>query len=633
MPVESFEKRRNKSNKLPIYLDLDTLESYCEYLLNYKNSAITYSNLSNLYEYVKQIGDETFRNSDAKYIRYLFILKFLEGRLDRGLVSPLTIFQYIRNHVNEKHWKMIDEEVIHNLQHNVMSKTDVEFLNETTFNQLSVIFMHAYKDKLMKIIEDLNMNEFGKTAEDCDSAIELFQGILEKLNKAKRKAVKNTSFNLSDKEEFDLIMNEAAKRAVSKSHFLSTGWQGVNRLLGGGFEDSRLYNFIGATGGFKSGLLLNIMKSIKKYNKSKPHKDPSKRATILFISQENNIWETFSRIYGIFSDEDSFNEKTPQDIIDAMQKGGFTCVEDEFDIDIEFRYYGNQEIGVNDISGMIQELNNTGRECICIIQDYIERLRPPRMGNNTTKREQLADVSNQLHDLAIELDIPIITASQINRDGVAMLEEAQEKGNVDAGKKITSGNISESYAMLKNFDVNIIIVVEYDSKEHKYYLAFKTLKFRGDDRNVPKYIIHPFAGKDSKIKLVDDFGGGCMSRGSMLEISREEANRSAEQHIVTGDVFTFNGKQGQTQYLDAINDAGGKVKMDIDPSRGPYSDKMLDPEADDRDGVGFSFSPHVKRDSRGFIDLGIKEHLARLRAKQKQESRKNMLHADEGVSA
>lgn len=70
-------------------------------------------------------------------------------------------------------------------------------------------------------------------------------------------------------------------------------------MLNGGFEDARLYNFIGATGGFKSGLLLNLMKQIKLYNKGRSHKDPTKRPTILFLSQENNIWETFLRIYGI----------------------------------------------------------------------------------------------------------------------------------------------------------------------------------------------------------------------------------------------------------------------------------------------------------------------------------------------
>ena len=57
--------------------------------------------------------------------------------------------------------------------------------------------------------------------------------------------------------------------------------------------------------------------------------------------------------------------------MEIMKKGGFTVVQDDQDIDIEFRYYGNMDIGVNDIKGIVQELDNSGRECICIIQDYI----------------------------------------------------------------------------------------------------------------------------------------------------------------------------------------------------------------------------------------------------------------------
>ena len=149
-----------------------------------------------------------------------------------------------------------------------------------------------------------------------------------------------------------------------------------------------------------------------------------------------------------------------------MKKGGFTVVQDEQDIDVEFRYYGNMDIGVPDIKGIIQEMDNSGRECICVIQDYIERLRPPVM--SADKRNQLADVSNQMHDLAIELDIPMITASQFNREGVAVIEEGRQKGKVDLGKQVGTGNVSESFGMLKNFDMNISIVIEYDSSEERY---------------------------------------------------------------------------------------------------------------------------------------------------------------------
>lgn len=45
--------------------------------------------------------------------------------------------------------------------------------------------------------------------------------------------------------------------------------------------------------------------------------------------------------------------------------------------------------------------------------------------------------------------------------------------------------------MLKNFDVNIAIVVEYDSNEERYYLSFRRLKFRGDTTTSIDYFLQP----------------------------------------------------------------------------------------------------------------------------------------------
>ncbi len=509
-----YVKMLKHTGALPIHQDLDTMDLYCEYLLNYDNKTINYSNLSNLKEYFSRVGEDTFKQNEAKMARYFFIKYFLEARLDKGVVSPKICIQYVYDRVSKKYAAIIKRDIVDSIAHNKMGKKDVEFMNNMVFSQLNTIFMHDYAAAITKMLSDLKNNEFGREAEDCDNAIRLFQALLNELTKAQRKSKQENRFNLSDKDHFNAMMMEAAERAISSTHFLQTGWQGLNKMLGGGFEDARVYNFIGATGGFKSGLLLNIMKQLKLYNKGRAHKDPTKRPTVLFLSQENNIWETFLRIYGIFGGTDIKNH-TVKEILKILSKGGFTVVQDELDIDIEFRYYGNMDIGVNDIRGIVQELENSGRECICIIQDYIERLRPPVMG--AEKRNALSDVSNQLHDLAVELDIPIITASQFNREGVTIIEESHDKGTKDIAKKVGTGNVSESFGMLKNIDVNIAIVVEYDATERRFYLSFRRLKFRGDESGTIDYFLQPFAGEDSKIQLQDDIHTGPVYRLSMLD--------------------------------------------------------------------------------------------------------------------
>ena len=576
-----YVKMLKRKDKLTIHSDLDTLDLYCEYLLNYENRTINYSNLSNVKDYFGRISEDSFKQNEAKMARYLFITYFLEARLDKGVLSPKLCIQYVYDHASKKYAAIIKRDIIEGIEHNHMGKKDIEFMNSMVYSQLNTIFMHEYNDAMMKLLGDLKNNEFGKEAEDCDNAIRLFQGMLNELTKAQRRSKQENRFNLTDEDHFNAIMLEGAERALSTSHYLQTGWQGLNKMLNGGFEDARVYNFIGATGGFKSGLLLNLMKQIKLYNKGRSHKDPTKRPTILFLSQENNIWETFLRIYGIFGGTDIKKHK-PKEIIQIMKKGGFTVVQDDQDIDIEFRYYGNMDIGVPDIKGIVEELDNSGKEVICVIQDYIERLRPPVA--NVDKRNALSDVSNQMHDLAIELDIPFITASQFNREGVAIIEEQREKGGKDVGKKVGTGNISESFGMLKNFDVNIAIVVEYDSSEERYYLSFRRLKFRGDTTQSIDYFLQPFCGKNTQIQLQDDITTGPVYRLSLLDELGAQIKDDADsiQEITRREI----------NFLEPMND-----DPDVDESVA-----FINTMFNDIDHSGVSQEAHP-RDEDGFIML------------------------------
>lgn len=569
-----YIKMLKQTDKLQIHADLDTLDLYCEYLLNYENRNINFSNLSNLKEYFGRVSEDSFKQNEAKMARYFFIHYYLEGRLDKGIVSPKICMQYVLDHVSKKYAAIIKRDVMEGIQHNRMSKKDIEFMNDMIFSQLNTFFLNDYKEPIMKMLADLNNNELGRDAEDCDNVIRLFQSMMNKLTTARRKSRQENRFDLVDEDHFNAVMMEAAERALSTAHYLITGWQGLNKMLGGGFEDARVYNFIGATGGFKSGLLLNIMKQIKLYNKGRAHKDPTKRPTILFLSQENNIWETFLRIYGIFGGTD-IKAHSVKDILKIMRDGGFRVVQDELDINIEFRYYGNMDIGVPDIKGIVEELDNSGKEVICIIQDYIERLRPPYSG--VEKRNALADVSNQMHDLAIELDIPIITASQFNREGVATVEEAREKGHVDIGKKVGTGNISESFGMLKNFDANIAIVVEYDSSEQRYYLSFRRLKFRGDTTDGMDYFLQPFMGQNTMIRLMDDISTGPVYRLSLLDelAAQIQEDRDAIIDITRREVGFLDQITDDPQDVDAA-EFMNLVRQDVEQSAVPQDDMLRD---------------------------------------------------------
>lgn len=582
-----------RTSKLPVYTDLDTLDMYCEYLLNDDNRAINYSNLTNLKDYVDTMDPKVFYSSDPKTARYYFISLYLEARLNNGLVSRKLCLRYVDDNIDSKYKQIIHREILGSIEPGQLKKKDIEFINDMVFAQLNVMFLHKYKIAMTRMIEDLNTNNFGKTSTDCDNAIQFFQAILSDLTKAQRRSKQDNRFNLTDITHFNATLQEAWERILSDSNYLQTGWQGMNKMLGGGFENARVYNFIGATGGFKSGLLLNIMKSIKLYNKGKKFKDPIKRPTVLFISQENNIWETLHRIFGIFGTVENIKKFKPDEIMELLAKGGFTVVQDDEDIDIEFRYYGNADISVPDLKGIYEELDNSGREVICIIQDYIERLRPPML--NVERRTQLFDISNQLHDLAMELDIPIITGSQFNRDGVATIEEMRSQNKVDIGKNVGSKNTSESFGMLKNFDVNIGIVIEYDSSEDRFYLSFNKFKFRGDEADTLSYFLQPFVGKQSKIQLMDDIN-------SDYPVFRLSLADELAAHLVDDAKNLDKITRKTKNFLEPIVDID---EIDTQEFIDNLQERVRKSKADQ--------GPDPIRDEQGFIilipRLGMKTHL------------------------
>ena len=585
----NYLKMLSKTDKLPVHTDLETLDIYCEYLLNDSSKYINFANLTNLQEYISRMDPKLLMSNDAKMARYEFIRLYLEARIIRGVVSRKMCLRYVSESVDHKYWKIIQRDILNSIEADTLKKKDIEFINDMIFAQLNVMFLHGYRNSLVSLLEDLETNEFGKHPEDCPNAIQMFQTILNELMKAQRRSKQDNRFNLTDATHFNAVMTEAWNRLLSESQYWKTGMKGMNSMLGGGFENGRVYNFIGATGGFKSGLLLNLMKMIKLNNKGHQHKDMNKRPTVLFLSQENNIWETILRIFGIFGTTMNIRNFKPEQIMEILKKGGFCLVQDELDIDIEFRYYGNMDIGANDIRGIVEELDNEGREVICILQDYIERLRPPML--NVDRRTQLNDCSNQLHDLAIDLDIPIITGSQFNRDGVAIIEDMRSSDKHDIAMKVGSKNVSESFGMLKNFDVNICIIIEYDSDDQRFWLSFRRLKFRGDDTGALEYFLQPFVGKNSKIQLMQDINLDTpVYRLSMVdEMAANVTNSADEINELRRKTHTILDPEDSSIMFpvtddpdeQAINEFRYQIAYDLSRTKGERPDGII------RDSEGF----------------------------------------------
>ena len=226
--------------KLPIYTDVDTLDMYCEYLLNDDNKNINYANLLNLQEYVESMDPKNLANNDSKMARYEFLKYYLEGKLTRGLTSRKLALKYVMNNSEPRLKKTIQREILDSIEPGQLKSHDIQFINNTVFAKLNVSFLHKYKVGLSKIITDLDADTL-QSDDDLDNCIEFVQSLLSQMTKAKRRSKQDNRFNLSDPVLFNSVMAEACDRLLSDAQFLTTGFKGLDLLLNGGFENARIY--------------------------------------------------------------------------------------------------------------------------------------------------------------------------------------------------------------------------------------------------------------------------------------------------------------------------------------------------------------------------------------------------------
>ena len=148
----NYLKMLTHSDKLPIYTDIETLDIYCEYLLNDSSRHVNYANLTNLKEYIDRMDTKLLVSSDSKMARYEFIRLYLEARIEHGIVKRKMVLRYIYENLEPKYRKIVQREILNSIDPDTLSKKDVEFINDLVFSQLNMIFLHEYKAPISRML-------------------------------------------------------------------------------------------------------------------------------------------------------------------------------------------------------------------------------------------------------------------------------------------------------------------------------------------------------------------------------------------------------------------------------------------------------------------------------------------------
>ena len=488
---------KEDKNKLLMKFNVTNLNAFCCYVLS-ENNSVHRSGLSNLRSLLSDIDTKVFEGNKQLLDRYHFCLDAISARLDKNLTKREFIINDVLGVVGNKYPDLdinsfgeINTDSIIWIESELIAKClDASLMNNQVidlYQECQKYINAAYEDK-------------GPILESLGSKIDSIH------SQRRRNHIdedEDSVFILSKPEgSLDRIWNHQQ----SPAYKLRTGIQMLNKILGGGFEGSRVYCFFGLPGEGKTVTLVNLLLQLRKYNWDYECKDKTKKPCIVLLTMENFIREEVQTLYNIAIDKTDIGDKPLTKVIEevlSISSSDYAGYVSNIDIVIKFKPINS--VDTDYLYKLTEDLNDNGYEVICMIQDYIMRIRPVE-GNNADERIRLGNIINEFKNYAMFYNIPVITASQLNRNAATSVDKNRNDGKVDIMvESVGRSNIGESSRIDMNLDASIILL-PYEEKDSKW-MSFKLTKKRYNAQlEQSDYIFfHPF---DSilKAKLQEDFG-------------------------------------------------------------------------------------------------------------------------------
>ena len=295
---------------------------------------------------------------------------------------------------------------------------------------------------------------------------------------------------------------------------------------------------------WKSGFLLNSAIWAKKYNNLKA-KDPTKKPIALYITLENSVEETLVRVCAHCEGNDfKMADQTTNGLAKILSMYGIYTPNDSSDLGLEMLYKPNKSITVADIGVIMDDYEKQGKEVVFLAVDYLKRLRPSVITKDL--RIDLGSIADELHVLAVERDIPIVTAMQLNRSAISELDAADSfEKKLQAFNKIGASSVGESIDIPQNVDLTFTMVRTVDAKTNEItgevesidkYLNFRIVAARYNTGDIDGFVHRFKEGNDMRLDEDAD-----------AQVSRSIVNKTVllKDRIATAGIKTRGSRQAQ----------------------------------------------------------------------------------------
>ena len=455
------KKALDKQLSIDIKFDITELDLLCSYIIS-DNRLIRRGNIITLRNALNIINIDVYNNDQESLNRLEFIHKGIDARLNKNLSSG----------------KLILRDILGGLG----ISTDI-YLKELDNTEVSWV-----NNAIAEIVKELAKKPWTTRLQN------LFR-------KSKVDNLEDLQFSLVG-DRYIEAMQETYRQLISPYNCLVFGTQALNLLTGGGVFASRVYVILGLPGEGKSSTLLEMAIQIKKYNKNYQCKDPTKRPCVVLFVMENSIKETVQRLFNMTMGQD-MTDFSEDEAIDEFQRKGLTLSDDD-PIDLIIRFRPNLSEDTSYLYTIVDDLEDQGYEVICMLQDYLKRIRSVEGMFGGDLRLQLGSVVNEFKTFATLKNIPVITASQLNRVATNNIDTARAKNKADLVRMLGRSNVGESNLIIENADWIGLIAPEDEKSTGKKYLGMQVVKTRYYIPNGMHYAYIPYV--DDSIKFVEDYG-------------------------------------------------------------------------------------------------------------------------------
>lgn len=455
---------KNKDIKIDVKFDITELDLMCSYVLS-ENKSIKRANIINLRNLLEIIDIQSYTGDQERLNKIEFINKGIEARLKYNLTTTNMIFNHICGGLGST---LINSYV-------ELSNSEVEWVNLTVSEIIHYSVIYNDIDKGLALLTKFKATDYinrGSIVADIERWVNEIQV---KFRRSRANNDDDMTFSLIG-ERYIQGMTETHKQLKSPSNRLIFGTQALNMLTGGGVEATRVYTLLGLPGEGKSSTLIDMAIEIKRYNSSYRCSDPTKRPCVVLLVMENSIKETIQRIFSMCIGEDMTNY-TEEEAMRLLQTDGKLMVSENSPIDLIVKFRPNLSEDTSYLYTVCEDLEDEGYEVICFIQDYIKRIRSVDGSFGGDLRLQLGAVINEFKTFATLKNIPVITASQLNRTASSTIDEAKVKNQQDLVRLLGRSNVGESNLILENSDWIGLIAPELD-KEGRKYLGMQRVKSR-----------------------------------------------------------------------------------------------------------------------------------------------------------